>query len=287
MSGVTRLTSPANPRVKAVIRLRRQRERRRTGLFVAEGWRELERACDAGLGVHELFLCPALLEPASAPTSTGCAPVSPSILDRLPGEVRVFEVTEPLMKKMSGLAEPPGLIGVIEQPSWSLAELPAVRRETRYLIAVGIEKPGNLGAMARTAAAAGCEAMLVAESVVDAFNPHAIRNSTGAVFALPTVPVSREAVLDLCETSGIRLAAATLREATDYTAADLTGPLAITVGPEDAGLDEDWHHAADRTGGPRVQIPVRSELVDSLNAANAAAVLLFEARRQHDWACAE
>jgi TrmH family RNA methyltransferase len=272
--GVTRLTSSANPRIKAVVRLRRQRERRKQGLFVAEGAREIERAVAAGLGVHALFFCPERVERhhgMSDPAKLGAW---------FSAAHDTFEVTEPLMKKLATLAEPAGMVAVIEQPHWSLANLPTVSSATLYLVAVGIEKPGNLGAMARTAAAAGCEALIVGDGVADAFNPHAIRNSTGAVFTLPTLALSRDALVSHCQANGLRLAAATLREARCYTEADMTGPLAMAVGPEDTGLDDAWHAAADATAGPRVTIPMHSATVDSLNAAASAAVLLFEARRQ-------
>jgi TrmH family RNA methyltransferase len=145
---------------------------------------------------------------------------------------------------------------------------------------VGIEKPGNLGAMARTADAAGCAALLLGDSVVDPFNPHAIRNSTGAVFALPTIPLGRAELVDFAQASGLKLAVSTLEQARPHAEADLTGPTGIVVGPEATGLDPDWHAVAEATGGPRVRIPMRGRVADSLNAANAAAVLLFESVRQ-------
>ena len=137
---------------------------------------------------------------------------------------------------------------------------------------MAIEKPGNLGALARTAAAAGADALVVAEATADPWNPNAIRASTGAVFALPVVEAK------LAEVKALRgdLVATTTDAETTYTDADLTSPLTIAVGAEDKGLPKSWLDVADR----RITIPLAAGATDSLNAATAAAVVLFEARRQ-------
>ncbi len=147
------------------------------------------------------------------------------------------------------------------------------------LVAVGTEKPGNLGAMVRTAAAAGFDAVLAADVpglTVDPFNPNAVRASTGAVFSLPTVSAPEARVLAYLQRQGVRLLAAAPRAEVNYTDADWTGPLAVVIGPEDRGLSDAWLDAADQ----RLAIPVAGGVVDSLNASAAAAVLLYEAARQ-------
>jgi TrmH family RNA methyltransferase len=176
-------------------------------------------------------------------------------------------VSERVLRKMAYRAEPEGVLAVVEIPE---RELP--RDGTLYLVAVGIEKPGNLGAMARSADAAGADALLVADAEVDPWNPNAIRASTGAVFTLPVVPTSLEEVKGL----DAQLVAATVDAPTRHTDLNLVHPSTIAVGPEDTGLDDRWQAAADVT----VSIPMRGTSVDSLNAANAAAILLFEAVRQ-------
>jgi TrmH family RNA methyltransferase len=238
------ITSPDNPRVKEVVRLRSGRERRRSGLFVAEGAREVERARAAGLRVVATYFAPTLLE-----------------WDE--GE----EVSERVLAKMAYRAEPEGVLAVVEAPA---RELP--RGGSLYLVAVGIEKPGNLGAMARTADAAGADALLVAEARADVWNPNAIRASTGAVFTLPVVETGLAEVAAL----DVQLVAAVVGAPTSYADVDLTGPTAIAVGPEDEGLAGTWRAAAD----VEVAIPVRGRATDSLNAGAAAAILLFEAVRQ-------
>lgn len=240
------ITSVDNPRVKDVLRLRRSRERRRSGLFLAEGPREVERAVAAGLAVQASYVAPELLPDWSLPAE---------------------EVTARVLAKMSYRGEPEGVLAVVSAPD---RQVPA--DATLVLVAVGIEKPGNLGAMARTADAAGADALLVANARADPWNPNAIRSSTGAVFTLPIVETTRADVAALPLTR----VAAVVGAATDHASADLRPPTALLIGPEDVGLDEAWRSAADL----EVSIPMRGTTVDSLNAATAAAVLLFEAVRQ-------
>jgi TrmH family RNA methyltransferase len=238
------ISSLDNPRVKDVVRLRSVRERRRDGLFLAEGPREVGRARAAGFRIVETYYAPSLLE-----------------WDE--GE----PVTERVLAKMAYRAEPEGVIAVIEAPR---RELPS--GGTLYLVAAGVEKPGNLGAMARSAEAAGADALVVAEARCDIWNPNAIRASTGAVFTLPVV----EAGLDEVAKLDVALIAAVVGAPTLYTQADLTKPAAVVVGAEARGLGAAWLDAADH----HVAIPVAKGSADSLNAATAAAVILFEAVRQ-------
>src|SRR5207237_3277093 len=211
-----------NPRVKDVLRLRKSRERRRSGLFVAEGMREVERARAAGLRLVETYYSPELIEWPD-------------------GE----SVSRRVLEKMAYRAEPEGVLAVVEAPRRELR-----RDGTLYLVAVAIEKPGNLGAMARSADAAGADALLVADAEADPWNPNAIRASTGAVFTLPVVEATLESVRSL----DVQLVAATVDASTPHTGVDLRGPTAIAVGPEDEGLDARWRAAADAA----VSIPMNA-----------------------------
>ncbi len=262
------ITSAANPRIKSAVKLRRSRDRRKSGLFLAEGPREVGRAIRAGLSVEEVYWCPELMPTDQAERT----------LEGLSPEAKVFSVTETLLKILAYRDEPEGIIAVVEQPTCSLDGLPKPTEQTLYLVAVGTAKPGNLGAMARTAEAAGCEAILSCDPEVDTFNPNAIRASTGAVFTLPIIQVNQEQAISHLRSHGIRIIASTPAEdrSVCYTRADLTGPIAIVIGPEDTGLSEQWLVNADQC----VSIPMLGHTVDSLNAANAAAILLFEAVRQ-------
>lgn len=266
MRSPLRITSADNPRIKAAARLTDSRRRRQTGLFLVESVRELERALAAGLTLRELYVCPELLK--------GSLP--PSGLD-----VARFEVTPALVRKLAYRENPEGVVAVMEQRQWTTADLPPVRAETPdlFLIAVGLAKPGNLGAMARSAAAAGATAMLVVDGVVDLYNPNAIRTSTGAVFTLPVLSLSLDELTQLLRDRGVTMLTARPDAQAAYWDADLTRSIALVIGPEDTGLDERWR----RVGATDVAIPMAPQAdagVDSLNASNAAAVLLFEALRQ-------
>ena len=244
------ITSPENPRIREVVRLRKGRERRAAGVFLAEGRREVERAFAAGLAVREVFVAPALL-PGWTPD----------------GDTTVTEVTPRVLAKLSYRDEPEGVLAVVDVPTRSIPE-----DATLILVAVAIEKPGNLGAMARSAAAAGADALLVADAECDPWNPNAIRASTGAVFTLPVL----ETTLDDVARLDVQRVAAVVDAGTSYTDADLTPPTALVVGAEDTGLDDRWRALAD----VEVSIPVRAAPIDSLNASAAAAVLLYESLRQ-------
>jgi RNA methyltransferase, TrmH family len=247
------ITSGENPRIKSALRLRKSRERRRAGLFLAEGPREVERAIAAGLVVREVFHSPELLPD----WDTSAVP---------PG-VRTEAVIGRVLARLSYRSDPEGVIAVVEAPE---SALPA--DSTLLLVAVGIEKPGNLGAMARTADAAGADALLIADTNTDPWNPNAIRASTGAVFSLPMVAATRTEVSRLPH----RKVAAVLGAPAAHTDLDYIGPTAFLIGAEDEGLTDGWRAIADE----QVQIPMRGRTADSLNASTAAAVLLFEAVRQ-------
>lgn len=240
------ITAVDNQRVKEVVRLRRGRERRASGLFVAEGVREVDRAREAGLVIRETFVAPERLGSYAHPHT---------------------EVSAQVLAKMAYRLEPEGVLAIVEAPQRTLPD-----NATLILVAVGIEKPGNLGAMARTADAAGVDALLVADARSDPWNPNAIRASTGAVFTLPIVETTRDEIEKLPQ----RRIAAVVGAPTVYTDADLTQPTALIVGAEDTGLDERWRAIADG----QVAIPVKGNTADSLNASTAAAVLLYETLRQ-------
>ena len=227
--------------------MRKGRERLRDGLFVAEGVREVGRAIEAGLGARAIYVAPELLPGARYENAE--------------------EVSRRVLARMAYRDEPEGVLGVFEIPQRALPQDASL-----ILIAVGIEKPGNLGAMARTADAAGADAILVAEARSDPWNPNAIRASTGAVFTLPIL----DATLADVEALPQQKIAAALGAPHKHTDPDYRAPTAFLVGAEDTGLPRAYTRAADAT----VEIPMRGTAADSLNASTAAAVLLFEAVRQ-------
>jgi TrmH family RNA methyltransferase len=172
-----------------------------------------------------------------------------------------------------------GLVGVVRIPAHGLADLdPAIHAADPLVTVVeGVEKPGNLGAVLRSVDGAGGSSRIAADPVTDLFNPNAIRASLGTIFAVPVAAGSSAAVLGWLRDRGIRILAARVDGGVEYTAADLTGPLAIVLGSEVAGLGPAW---TDREISP-IRLPMAG-VADSLNVSIAAAVLLYEARRQRE-----
>ncbi|MGB0766550.1 MAG: TrmH family RNA methyltransferase [Phycisphaeraceae bacterium] len=266
MSNETFITSPQNPRVKALARLRDQRGRRRAGRFIAEGHRAVSRAIGAGLRIESIWTCADFLSAAS------------ELADKVDCE-RVA-VSAAVFRKIAYVREPEGILAVCEPPSWSIDALPPVDASSLDLVAVGTAKPGNLGAMVRTADLAGCRAVLAAGAPVDAMNPNAIRASTGSVFTLPTLSMREDEAIGALLGSGVRILAAVVDGAVEHTQANYAGPCAIVIGPEDTGLDQAWRDAAAASQGQTIRIATRARAADSLNASVAAGILLFEATRQ-------
>ena len=239
-------------------------------MFVAEGFREIGRALDANLHLVELYF---------SPDRAGFG--WERLAARLPALARqapaTFQVTAAILENMAYLDEPEGILGVFEPPDWNLSALAApADQPDLWLVAAGTNKPGNLGAMARSAAAVGASGILAADAEVDPFNPNAIRASTGAVFILPIVSMPSSDAISFLRKRPVRIVAAAPGARMPYTSADLAGPVALVIGAEDQGLSQQWLDAADES----ISIPMRPTIVDSLNASTTAAILLFEAVRQ-------
>ena len=263
------LTSLRNPQVRTVVRLRNRRHRQAQRRFVIEGRRELAGAIDSGWALGTLFHCAELPAGGDATLLGRCQAAG----------VECVETSRAVFERMSYRRTPDGLLAVADAPELTLAKLPATSGRCGsgelWLVAAAISVPGNLGAMLRSADAVGASGVLVADAVVDVFNPNVVRAGMGALFSVPLAVAGADAVREWLAGRGVRLVLADPASASDYTDADFTGNLAIVVGSESAGLDNGW-----RCGRyPAVRVPMAGR-VDSLNAATAAAVLLFEARRQ-------
>ncbi|HEU4894552.1 MAG TPA: RNA methyltransferase [Acidimicrobiia bacterium] len=248
------ITSPANDRIKWLVRLRDRRHRDAEKVFVVEGERLYRRALDAGLVPMVTFVT----EEIEADLIGEVATVDPAALD-----------------KASYRQRSEGLISVFPDVSRSLGDVD-LGRSPLILIAENVEKPGNLGAMLRTAGAAGVDALITVGARVDVTNPNTIRASTGAFFTVPLAVSQWAELIPWLAERDVRVIAATPTGDRSMWEADLTGPLSIVVGAEDTGLGETALALADET----VNIPQTSGPVDSLNVSVAAALLLFEARRQ-------
>jgi TrmH family RNA methyltransferase len=251
--------SSANVRLKAVRRLARKGAR---GLCLAEGGRAVRAAIAAGAGVLELYVSPDLLAGGDSDLVEAAERCGTAVVEV--GAAAFASLTE---------SRPDGLLAVVRRPSTKLEtlELPP---QPFLAIAVAIERPGNLGAIARTACAAGVDALLVADPRTDLFHREAIRGSVGAVFSLPCASAPTEDVLAWLRERSIPNVATTPAAATPYWALPYSGAVAVALGGERHGLPPVWLEAA----ADRVAVPARGP-VDSLNVAVAAGVVLCEAAR--------
>lgn len=269
------ITSTANPRVKAALALRKRRERDRTGRFLVEGRRELARALAAGVEVEEVLACPPLLARAASGSGEREAGV---VHQAAMAGARVVEVADTVFARLSYRDNPDGVLGVALAFDTGLDAVGlAGVADPLVLVVAELEKPGNLGTMLRSASAAGAAAVIVADPVTDVFNPNVVRSSQGALFGVPVGVGETGAVVAWLRRHGLRVYAAGPGGSQPYWRLPLAGPCALVVGSEHRGLPAEWFDAADE----RVVIPMPgSGGVDSLNAAAAAAVLLFDAVRQ-------
>jgi TrmH family RNA methyltransferase len=260
------ITSPQNARIKAVAALRDRRDRERQGRIIIDGAREILRALQSGMDVEEVFICEPLCR------SDDCRA---ALAEASRNGVRRIDVGERAFDKLAFGDRADGVVAVARAPS---VELRALRLGSDPFVVVleGVEKPGNLGAVLRSADAAGADA-LIAAGGTDLFNPNAIRASLGTIFHVPVAAGPTPEVIAWLREQGLRILAARVDGARLYTQANLTGPVAVVLGSEASGLGAAW----SAEGIEAVRLPMHG-MADSLNVSAAAAVLLYEARRQRD-----
>ncbi len=259
------ISSTQNPRFRAALALREARDRRRTGRILIDGRREIERALEAGLRPVEAFV---------EPDRLGESWVEAQAARLKRDGVELVEVSPRLLERLSYGDRDTGLVLVAEAPSRTLDELSLLDAPLIGVIE-GVEKPGNLGAILRTADGVGLSALLVADAGTDLFNANVIRASLGTVFAVPIAVGAAEAVRAWLRDRAIRIVAARVDAVHDHTESDLTGPVAIALGSEAQGLSPVWS-GSDVTD---VRVPMLG-LGDSLNVSATAAILFYEALRQ-------
>ncbi|MEJ7628600.1 MAG: TrmH family RNA methyltransferase [Nocardioidaceae bacterium] len=259
------ITSPANPQVKWLVALRKRRVRDAERVMLVEGYDELVLALEAGVTVRGVFCCLGLVRDESRL----------ALLDTLQGGGSVVvRLGESAFAKASYRESPDGWLAVVANPERSLAAL-SLPASALVLVAESVEKPGNLGAMLRTADAAGVDAVVAASPVTDWGNPNVVRASKGTVFAVPVASAPTSHVIGWLREQGVRVVVASPEADTMLTDVDLCSAVAVVVGAEHAGVSEEWRAAADLTA----RIPMAGR-VNSLNVSTSAAIVLFEAVRQ-------
>ena len=280
------ITSTTNPKIKNLLLLQeKSKARREQGLFVVEGQRELEHCIEAGYKIRTVFVCPEVFN-ASAPSDSvenyflGRCPknqFSTSSFFHHPARAEapaIIEVPEALYRKIAYREGTEGIIAEVEAKSLALEDLVLPERPL-IVVLEAVEKPGNLGAVLRSADAAKADAVIVCDPLTDLYNPNLIRASIGAIFTVPTVAASSEETIAFLKAKGIKILTAQLQDSSLYYDVDMKCGTAIVMGTESTGLTDVWRRAADA----HIRIPMLGRL-DSLNVSVSASILLFEAVRQ-------
>ncbi len=258
---VSFLSSFQNPKVKQFIALQQKSsERRKERLFVVEGLREIGHCLDAGYQPHTIFYCPEILGETPLPT--------------FPGGTNVYKVSPSVYAKMAYRESTEGILAEIHAKQITLDDL-RLPPQPLIMVLEKVEKPGNLGAVLRSADAAHVDAVIVCDPLTDLYNPNLIRSSIGAIFTVPCVACSSEECIAFLKQNGIAILTAQLQDSNLYYDTDMRRATAIVMGTESTGLTQQWRQAADA----HIRIPMLGRL-DSLNVSVSAAILLFEAVRQ-------
>ena len=257
------ISSVQNPRIKQLLSLQQKSsERRKSGLFVVEGQRELQHCIDAGLQIGTLFWCPEMAPKFQLSTlNSQLTTVSPYVYEKI---------------AYRGSTE--GIIATVHTPTTSLSTLNSQLSTVNcqlFVVLERVEKPGNLGAILRSADAAGVAAVIVCDPLTDLYNPNLIRSSIGAIFTVPTVACTSEECIAWLKQHHIQILTAQLQDSSLYYDTDMRRPTAIVMGTESTGLTPIWREAADA----HIRIPMLGRL-DSLNVSVSAAILMYEAVRQ-------
>ena len=259
------ITSAKNPKVRDATNLMDRRQRDQTGLMLVEGVRELALAIKGGVSINRLFYCEDLFKGPEEDIILKAAAAQSAEL--IPVSTHVFE-------KMAYREDSFGLIAIAKPPIKTLNDIP-LKKYPLIVVVEGVEKPGNLGAILRSADAAGVDCVIVCGKSTDIYNPNVVRASIGTVFIVPLVKTTVSESVNWLREKGIKTIATTPHAELEYFDADLGGPCAIVMGSEHEGLSDTWLNEADI----RVSIPMKGE-ADSLNLAMSTTIMLYEAIRQ-------
>lgn len=260
------LTSPSNPKLKYVVKLRTCAAREESGEMIVEGYRECRRALDRGYKPHAIFHCPDFYLKNENEDQL--------VADAVKAGAEVFTCTQTCFTKIAYKERPDGLLMVGPHISIKLSEL-RLPPHALIIVTEAIEKPGNLGTILRSADAAGAAAVIVCDRTTDIHNPNVVRASTGTMFSVPIVEATSEEALAYLKAHNFSILAATPHAEKLHSEVDLTGNVAIALGAEQYGLTAKWMDGADL----RVRIPMLG-MADSLNVSAAATILVYEAVRQ-------
>jgi TrmH family RNA methyltransferase len=258
------ITSSQNPKIKNILALEKARERENQNLFVIEGTKELSLAVESNYKINSVFFCPDIIS-------------TEEILRTIKSEHLLIPVEKKVFNKIAYRESTGGIIALAEQKEHSLENV-KLSKTPLLLVLESIEKPGNLGAMLRTADAAGIDAVIVCDQRVDFYNPNVIRSSVGCIFINQLASASSEETMLWLKKNNLAIFCTYLKASKPYHEVDYTKPSAIVMGPESVGLSEKWV----KNSTENIIIPMQGK-IDSMNVSTTAAVVIFEAARQRSF----
>jgi len=259
------ITSAQNPFIKSLVLLQEKaKARKQSGTFLIEGIREIELAIKGNYELETILFCPELTNLSNNLTIQK-------------SNNPIIEISKEVYQKLAYRDTTEGIIAVAKTKSHQLSDL-QLPENPLILVMESIEKPGNIGAMLRTCDAAKVDAVIIANPKTDLYNPNMVRSSVGCLFTNQIATASTEETIDFLQQNNINFYSATLQNSTSYHTQNFTKPTALVVGTEATGLTEPWREKATQN----IIIPMQGE-IDSMNVSVAAAILLFEAKRQRDF----
>lgn len=262
---IEKITSIQNQRIKNIVKLQQKSsERKSQNLIVIEGLREIGLAIKSGIEIKSIFFCPEIIS-------------YDRIREITDNESSVFEISRDVYHKIAYRESTEGIL-VLAEPKYLTLNSLNLRKNPLLIVLESVEKPGNLGAILRTADAANADAVIICDPLTDIYNPNVIRSSVGCVFTKQVVATSSDEALEWLKKKKIRSYAAALTAKKFYHETDFTLPSAIIMGTEADGLTKKWLNGAD----DQIKIPMNGE-IDSLNVSTSTAILVFEAMRQRNF----
>ncbi|MEH6537401.1 MAG: RNA methyltransferase [Psychroserpens sp.] len=260
------ITSTQNQLVKQILVLKeKSRERRKSGLFIIEGQRELSLAIKANYSIETLLFYPEL-----------CSEGDLNALNT--SEIERIQISKDVFQKLAYRDTTEGIIAIVKSKSHAIEGLKFLKENPLILIAEAPEKPGNIGALLRTADAANVDAVIIANPKGDLYNPNIIRSSVGCIFTNQVAVGETSEIIAFLKQNNVAIYCAALQASVDYHTQDFTKPTAIVVGTEAIGLSNEWLNHSTQN----VIIPMQGE-IDSMNVSVAAGILIFEAKRQRNF----
>ena len=258
------ITSVQNPLIKSLVQLQEKaKTRKQSGTFLIEGQREIQLAIQGGYELETLLFFPELIDPIS--------------VNQLSQHIPLIEINKEVYQKLAYRDTTEGIIAIARTKSMHLSDL-KLSKNPLILIAEAPEKPGNIGALLRTADAANLDAVIIANPKSDMYNPNIVRSSVGGLFTNQIAVGSTSEIITFLQQNNINFYSATLQNSTSYNTQDFTQPTALVVGTEATGLSQEWRDKATQN----INIPMQGA-IDSMNVSVAAAILIYEAKRQRNF----